>query len=468
MKRTLRWPKGIKTAGRMAALVAAAGVAFAAWGQIKPPASDFREEKIGIDMVFVKGGAFDMGCRADAHAADCWGDEKPVRKVTVSDFHIGKFPVTQRQWTAVMGSNPSKVKGDDMPVAPVSWDQAQEFVSKLNTMTGKKYRLPTEAEWEFAARGGLQSKGYKYAGSNGIHDVAWYADNSGNAIKAVGLKQANELGLYDMSGNVWEWTLDWVGSYGSIKQNDNPAGPVSGTHRIARGGSFRNEARRNRITNRGGDKLNVSFGDLGVRVVIGVDINTAGTGAGGGGGSFTDSRDGKTYRTVKIGNQTWMAENLNYNASGSVCYENKESNCNTYGRLYNWSTVMNRAKSSDKNPSGVQGICPVGWHVPSDAEWTALTDFVGGEKTAGTKLKSKTGWSTDKDYKAATDDYGFSALPGGSGHSNGDFRYAGGYGIWWSATENDANSRDMDYNNEAVNRNRYIKSSLLSLRCSQD
>ena len=176
------------------------------------------------------------------------------------------------------------------------------------------------------------------------------------------------------------------------------------------------------------------------------------------GGSFTDKRDGKTYRTVKIGGQTWMAENLNYKTGNSVCYDNKESNCRKYGRLYDWNTAMK--------------ACPAGWHLPSDEEWEALTDFVGGEETAGTKLKSKTGWYTmDKGYKAATDDYGFSALPGGLGLSDGSFYNAGSYGNWWSATENDATdarNRDMCYYFENVGWSNNNKSFLFSLRCSQD
>ncbi|MCL2218876.1 MAG: fibrobacter succinogenes major paralogous domain-containing protein [Chitinispirillia bacterium] len=174
-------------------------------------------------------------------------------------------------------------------------------------------------------------------------------------------------------------------------------------------------------------------------------------------GTFTDTRDGKTYRTVKIGDQTWMAENLNYETGSSVCYANKESNCQKYGRLYDWDDAMK--------------ACPAGWHLPSDAEWTVLTDFVGGEKTAGTKLKSKTGWFTGKGYKAATDDYGFYALPGGLGFSCGSFVDAGYLGYWWSATEYDANSawyRYMYYSSEGVYRLNYRKSYLFSLRCSQD
>jgi len=176
------------------------------------------------------------------------------------------------------------------------------------------------------------------------------------------------------------------------------------------------------------------------------------------GGSFTDARDGKTYRTVKIGNQTWMAENLNYKTDKSVCYDNEESNCQKYGRLYDWKTALK--------------ACPAGWHLPSDKEWTALTDFVGGKKTAGRKLKSKTEWVVEVNgYKAAADDYGFSALPGGYGDSRGDFGNAGNYGSWWSATEDGANGAwgwSMYYRSDFVGRYGYYKTSLRSVRCLED
>jgi len=186
-------------------------------------------------------------------------------------------------------------------------------------------------------------------------------------------------------------------------------------------------------------------------------------------GSFTDSRDNRSYRTVQIGQQRWMAENLNYNASGSVCHSNQESNCNTYGRLYDWTTVMNGASSSTSSPSGVRGVCPVGWHVPSDAEWTALTNAVGGSSTAGTKLKSKSGWYSNGN---GTDDHGFSALPGGIGYSYvGGFDDAGFIGLWWSATEDIASyawHRRMGYNYDFVGRSNYHTAILFSLRCVED
>ncbi|MCL2184196.1 MAG: hypothetical protein FWB85_12095 [Chitinispirillia bacterium] len=189
-------------------------------------------------------------------------------------------------------------------------------------------------------------------------------------------------------------------------------------------------------------------------------------------GTLTDDRDGQTYAIVKIGNQAWMAENLNYNASGSVCYNNSSGNCDLYGRLYNWATVMNGASSSTSSPSGIQGICPSGWHVPSDNEWETLVKYVDPNASgdysnnAGTKLKSKSRWN-------GTDEYGFSALPGGYGGSGSYFSNAGySYsGRWWSATEDDASYawyRDMNYNNNYVNRYYNYKTNRLSLRCVRD
>ena len=179
-------------------------------------------EKENCDWVFVQGGTFEMG----------EGNEK--HRVTLSDFYIGKYEVTQREWKEVMGNNPSNFKGDDLPVEQVSWDDIQDYLQKLNAKAGKNYRLPTEAEWEYAARGGNKSRGYEYSGSNSVSSVAWYNTNQ---THSVGTKQANELGIYDMSGNVWEWCNDWYGDYSSNAQT-NPQGPTSGTYRVLRGGSF--------------------------------------------------------------------------------------------------------------------------------------------------------------------------------------------------------------------------------------
>jgi uncharacterized protein (TIGR02145 family)/uncharacterized repeat protein (TIGR02543 family) len=190
-------------------------------------------------------------------------------------------------------------------------------------------------------------------------------------------------------------------------------------------------------------------------------------------GSFSDSRDGKTYRTVRIGTQTWMAENLNFNASGSVCYNNNTSNCDLYGRLYDWNTVMAGSPSSSSSPSGVRGVCPAGWHVPSDAEWTTLTNFVG--SNAGAKLRSRSDWHTGSGHVPGTDDFGFSALPGG-------FRWFHFYGVrydgagyssyWWSATEDNAYFawyRGMYWVDvSVVDTIWYPKTDLFSVRCLRD
>jgi formylglycine-generating enzyme required for sulfatase activity len=160
-----------------------------------------------------------------------------MAQITLSDFYIGETEVTQELWEAVMGGNPSDFKGSNRPVERVSWNDCQEFIRKLNEMTGQKFRLPTEAEWEYAARGGKNSKGYKYSGSNYVEDVAWYAYNCGGTHHAVKTKQPNELGIYDMSGNVWEWCNDWYGDYSSNAQT-NPTAPSKGSYRVYRGGSW--------------------------------------------------------------------------------------------------------------------------------------------------------------------------------------------------------------------------------------
>jgi formylglycine-generating enzyme required for sulfatase activity len=199
-------------------------------------------------MVRVDGGTFMMGATSE-QGSDAYDDEKPAHQVTLSTYSIGETEVTQALWQAVMGSNPSKFKGDQRPVEKVSWDDCQTFIQKLNQLTGRKFRLPTEAEWEYAARGGNKSRGYKYSGSNTISAVAWYDDNSSSSTHDVKTKQANELGLYDMSGNVWEWCQDWYGSYSSGAQT-NPTGALRGSNRVDRGGSWFSYARSCRGANR--------------------------------------------------------------------------------------------------------------------------------------------------------------------------------------------------------------------------
>lgn len=195
---------------------------------------------IKYNMVWVEGGTFRMGATSEQGSEI--SDEKPVHSVTLSGYYIGKTEVTQALWQAVMGSNPSYFEGDDLPVEQVSWDDCQEFIRKLNSLTGQNFRLPTEAEWEFACRGGNNSRGYKYSGSNYIDNVAWYDGNSGDKTHPVATKSPNELGIYDMSGNVWEWCADRYGDYSSGRQT-NPKGPYDGSFRVNRGGSWFDVAR---------------------------------------------------------------------------------------------------------------------------------------------------------------------------------------------------------------------------------
>ena len=204
----------------------------------------FTVNGVSFDMIHVEGGTFMMGALPDDKEAE--DNEKPAHSVTLSSFSIGETEVTQALWKAVMGSNPSFFTGNSQrPVEWVSWNDCQKFISKLNSLTGKNFRLPTEAEWEYAARGGNKSYGYKYSGSNTISNVAWYYDNSAvngtRQTHPVKQKQANELGIYDMSGNVWEWCQDWYGSYSSSSQT-NPTGPSSGSYRVYRGGSWNYDA----------------------------------------------------------------------------------------------------------------------------------------------------------------------------------------------------------------------------------
>ncbi len=205
-------------------------------------------KKLEENMVRVEGGTFTMGATSE-QGSDAFRDENPTHQVTLSTYYIGKYEVTQAEWQAVMGTNPSRFKGENLPVENVSWFDCQEFIRKLNELTGKQFRLPTEAEWEYAARGGNKSNRTKYAGGSDIDNVAWYWDNSNKTTHPVGQKRANELGLYDMSGNVFEWCQDWFGDYSSASQT-NPQGPATGRRSVLRGGSWYDDARHCRLSYR--------------------------------------------------------------------------------------------------------------------------------------------------------------------------------------------------------------------------
>ncbi|MDX2248820.1 MAG: formylglycine-generating enzyme family protein [Bacteroidia bacterium] len=212
-----------------------------------------------FDMIYIEGGKFMMG--SDHPDDNIFRPATPVHEVKLSDYYLSKYPVTQGLWKAVMGeeNNPSFFQGDLRPVEQVSWDETKKFIEKLNSVTGLSFRLPTEAEWEYAARGGNKSKHTVYSGSNRLEEVGWYDENSHRETKPVGQKLPNELGIYDMSGNVWEWCEDWYSreyyqecaDKGVVK---NPTGPDTGSTRVYRGGSWGNTPQYCRVA----DRLSIS------------------------------------------------------------------------------------------------------------------------------------------------------------------------------------------------------------------
>ena len=218
------------------------------------------------EMVFVQGGTFQMGSESGVE------DELPVHSVTLSDYYIGAYEVTQAQWREVMGGNRSAHSDcDQCPVEQVSWDDVQEYIELLNSMTGKLYRLPTEAQWEFAARGGREGKGYIYSGGNDLSKLGYYEENAEGETHIVGKKRPNELGIYDMSGNVWEWCSDRYGSYTSAPVS-NPQGQSKGNYYVIRGGGWDIDAQGCRTSYRHRENPGYWNRSLGFRVVLSSDL----------------------------------------------------------------------------------------------------------------------------------------------------------------------------------------------------
>ncbi len=221
-----------------------------------------RDAATGMEFVRIQPGEFMMGCSSGDN--QCYENEKPAYRVRITKgFEMGKYEVTQAQWESVMGSNPSNFRGADRPVERVSWNDAQDFLQKLNSrQDGYRYRLPTEAEWEYAARAGTTGS---YAGN--LDAMAWYSINSGGQTHPVGQKQPNAWGLYDMHGNVWEWAQDWFGNYAAAAQTD-PGGPVNGQSRVQRGGCWYSVVARNaRVSVRGNDVPTIRNNFVGFRCV---------------------------------------------------------------------------------------------------------------------------------------------------------------------------------------------------------
>jgi len=216
------------------------------------------------NMVKVEGGTFTMG---DISGSYVENNEYPLHQVTLSSYHIGRYEVTQEEWQAVMGDNPSRFRDPKRPVEFVSWNECQVFINKLNEMTGRNFRFPTEAEWEFAARGGNNGQNHIYSGNNSLSSVAWHAGNSGSSTHTVGQKSPNELGLYDMTGNLWEWCGDWYGGYDSNSQ-ENPKGPSDGSQRVLRGGGWNGAGKNCRVSNRDSRYPDYNSDRLGLRLAM--------------------------------------------------------------------------------------------------------------------------------------------------------------------------------------------------------
>ena len=233
-------------------------------------------KKITFVMLKVEGDTFTMGVSV-SQDDDSESDERPVHTVVLSDFYIGETEVAQNLWQLVMGSNPSYFVDASLPVEQVSWNDCQKFIERLNDLIGSDFRLPTEAEWEYAARGGNKRHGYKFAGSNNIDDVAWFVDNSEDKTHPIKLKDSNELGIYDMCGNVSEWCNDWYGNYSSGIRID-PQGPTSGTNRVCRGGRWNSYAVGCRITARASLRPENKTRYIGLRLAKSVKHDTVSDG----------------------------------------------------------------------------------------------------------------------------------------------------------------------------------------------
>ncbi len=225
-------------------------------------------DDVSFELTFVEGGVFQMGTNESNYE-----DEKPAHQVRLDSYYIGNSPVTQRLWESVMDSNPSHFRDTGRPVESISWEASQAFIRKLNQVTGESFRLPTEAEWEYAARGGKYSQGYQYSGSDKLKQVGWYEENSNNETKEPGLLLANELGIHDMSGNVWEWCSDWFleDYYETCYQQgvvENPTGPAEGKIRVLRGGSCFGDPVGCRVVNRGNAQPEYRNDSIGFRLVL--------------------------------------------------------------------------------------------------------------------------------------------------------------------------------------------------------
>ena len=357
---------------------------------------------VAFEMINVEGGTFQMGNTEP----DADYDEKLIHSVSLCDYSIGKTQVTQALWKAVMGSNPSEIKGENLPVECVSWYDCQEFIRKLNVLTGKTFRLPTEAEWEFAARGGNKSKGYKYSGSDNIDDVAWYWDNSGKTTHAVATKMPNELGIYDMSGNVWERCYDWHGNY-SIDSQTNPTGPEYGFYRICRGGSYASSATSSSMRCLGTPDMGHQYSGLRLvlsdNVIIVTEPNVNHD-------SLKFNVNGVSFEMVKVEGGTYMMGNNDYMEAGTDATPSHSVTLSSYFICKTVVTQKLWKAVKGYNPSWSTGD----WQPVEHVSWENCQSFISElNRLTGKKFRLPTeaewefaarGGNKSKDYKYSGSD----------------------------------------------------------------
>lgn len=221
---------------------------------------------VSFCLKFVEGGTFIMGA-TDEHAEFAEKEEYPTHSVTLHDYYLGETEVTQELWEEIMGYNPANTIGESLPIENISWNDCADFIRELNNRTGKTFRLPTEAEWEYAARGGIYSRQCVHSGSDNAEEVGWVKSNCNGSTHPVGTRNPNELGIYDMTGNVCEWCQDWMSNYTSTDQI-NPVGPNSGTARVGRGGGWCNSSLKNRVSTRFAGKTTYRDYNLGFRIAM--------------------------------------------------------------------------------------------------------------------------------------------------------------------------------------------------------
>jgi hypothetical protein len=367
-------------------------------------------DTLSINMMCVEGGTFMMGAMESDKQAHA--NEKPAHQVTLTyNYYIAQTEVTQALWKAVMGNNPSTMIGDDLPVNNVLWEEADAFVKRLSQMTGYTFHLPTEAEWEFAARGGNKSQGYLYAGSNNIQEVAWYGSNSGNTTQPVGTKQPNELGIYDMSGNVIEWCSDWLGPY-SAEAQVNPIGPATGAYHVYCGGCWYLPANVCRCTHRRQTTAGYGEAAVGLRVALREKVEPV----------AVDMGLSVKWATRNLG-ATSPEDYGDYFAWGET--EPKE--------VYSWQTYQDDLR----NKYNIDGLTTLlleddaahvnwgdKWRIPSNEERNELIDSCNWE------------WTTYNDvagYKATSHKTGNSIFIPAVGYRGSEKPYypAGVYGLYW-------------------------------------